>query len=264
MVMDPMMSESEHRTAKRFIIGLFGMLFLVAGGVWMLLNFTDPHEYPVLSVKVEGNAPHVDQNVIKHVIENESRVGYFNLDVDAIREQIEQAPWVASAEVRRDVPNFGLHLFITQRKPVALWNDAAMVADDGTVFFPHQLQMENTNRDAWREFFGQLPQLSGAEGRGTASLEMYYQYSSLLQPLGLAIKSLDIDQRRAVVLQLQNGLNLKLGSLHMRERLQRFAKVYMQYIKPQLWQVAAIDLRYANGFAISYKDRLQAVIPGEE
>ena len=59
--------------------------------------------------------------------------GFFGQDADIIREQIETMPWVKGAVVRKMWPN-KLSIWVTEYKPVAIWNESDFLSDDGVVF----------------------------------------------------------------------------------------------------------------------------------
>ena len=75
----------------------------------------------------------------------------------------------------------------------------------------------------------------------------------MLAPLGLNVTRLQLSERRAWRMTLNDGLELRLGRDGVERRLQRFVEVYPGVLKQQLARIAAVDLRYTNGFAVQWK-----------
>jgi len=68
----------------------------------------------------------------------------------------------------------------------------------------------------------------------------------------LRIASLQLDARRAVQLQLDNGMQLAVGREERLARLQRFVKVYKKTLAQHAMQIRRVDLRYSNGMAVQW------------
>jgi cell division protein FtsQ len=51
----------------------------------------------------------------------------------------------------------------------------------------------------------------------------------------------------------EEGITINLGKEKIEARLQRFLSVLPRHLKSRIADVRAIDLRYSNGFAVSWK-----------
>jgi cell division protein FtsQ len=67
------------------------------------------------------------------------------------------------------------------------------------------------------------------------------------------VRALHIDSRGALDVELINGLKIKLGRQDVERRIDRLVSIYEQQILPRREQIQRLDLRYSNGFAVSWK-----------
>ncbi|MCK4494035.1 MAG: cell division protein FtsQ/DivIB [Methylococcales bacterium] len=75
----------------------------------------------------------------------------------------------------------------------------------------------------------------------------------ILSPYSLALKAFEVDKRRAWTLKLDNGMVLKLGQKKPLEKLNRFLVSLPILKKKRNRAIARVDLRYANGYAVTWK-----------
>jgi cell division protein FtsQ len=99
-----------------------------------------------------------------------------------------------------------------------------------------------------------LPLFGGPEGSAPQMLAYYREFTGLLSPLGRTPRVLTLSPRQAWQLRLDDGLILELGRDQpkhpLQERLQRFAATYGEALSRAKTAIAAIDMRYPNGFAL--------------
>ncbi len=216
---------------------------LVIGGVLSGLWFgLMPEELPVKRVKVESRLERIDAAELRAVIEPQVGAGLLNLDVEALRSSLEALPWVHRASVRRAWPD-AILVRVEEQRPLARWADGGLVNLDGVRFA--------APADAWQRA---LPLFAGPEGSQLQLSEHYREMSRMLSPLGLGIRELVLDERRAMSLQLDNGWRVLLGRERAYPRLLRFVRVYPRNLAPRQAEIAQIDLRYTNGFAVRWRD----------
>ena len=80
-----------------------------------------------------------------------------------------------------------------------------------------------------------------------------------LAKLGLKIKSLELSDRRASRIDLEDGTVLLLVRHFIAERLDRLVRAWPRILRENWSKVASIDLRYTNGFAV--KERTPSALP---
>lgn len=216
-----------------------GLLVGVIGTVvaWML----DPQNLPIRAVKVEGAFRHLDESELQRAVSTRIAGGFFGVDIDAIRTAVSERPWVDAVQVRRMWPD-RLHIQITEHEPMARWGSDGLVDVNGVWFGAEQ-----------EPFTRKLPELLGPKGFERQLAQRYRQLSERLQPAGLRPARLVVTERRAWRMTLDNGIELRLGRGDVDALLGRFARVYPRALAESATRIAAVDLRYTNGFAVRWK-----------
>ena len=215
-----------------------GLLMIALPGLWWVLDtLTDPRFMPVSAVRVEGEFKHQTRAQLHTAISGYAAGGFFSVDVDAVRRAALGLPWVASASVRRVWPD-ALQVAVIEHQPVARWGTSALLNDQGMVFAP-----------PIDSFPPGLPLLTGPSGLEASMLERMAKINSTLQPLRQQVQGMTLDERRAWSVTLNNGVELLLGREEMDARVQRYVYAYPSALALRVTQLAAVDLRYTNGFA---------------
>lgn len=221
---------------------LLFLAVLIGGGAWGTQQLLDPQQFPLRTVRIESQLQHVAQATIRDAVSPHVDAGFLGVDVDAVRDGLEALPWIEHATVRRAWPD-KLVIRVTEQRPLARWGKEALLNIRGEVFEP---QID--------ERFGSLPLLRGPLDTNRMVAEQYVAMQEMLKPLGLTITHMSLNQRRAMSLRLDNGLQLGLGRQDTDLRLLRFVQVYPQVLEPRLKAIDSIDLRYTNGFAVRWRD----------
>lgn len=238
------------RLGLRWSISALGFVILVCLFLIASELATDPRRFPVLNVDVEGTLDYTDRERLSSAVELHTKLGFYGMDVDDIRADVENLPWVAQAHIRRVWPA-RLLISIEEHEPAARFNDNALVSKGLELFKPPQLEKDNPQYLQWRANFASLPELAGVEGRHEFILDAYRQYNLALSRFGVSVDSLIEDERHSQTLELSNQITLRIGYEAHELRLQRFIDVYERLVVPLDGQPAAFDMRYSNGFALS-------------
>jgi cell division protein FtsQ len=219
------------------------LLAVVFGGVvWGAQRLLDPEQFPLRTVRIESPLEHVSQETIRETVWPHVKAGFLGVDVDAVRDGLEALPWIQSASVRRAWPD-KLVLRVTEQRVLARWGNDALVNMRGELFQPPA-------ETSWER----LPLLRGPRESNRVVAEQYVAMQGMLEPLGLTISHMSLNERRALSMRLDNSLQLELGRNDTDLRLLRFVRVFPQVLKPQLAAIDSIDLRYTNGFAVRWLD----------
>jgi cell division protein FtsQ len=206
-----------------------------------LVNYLGKATYfPIQEVKIVG-AQRSDHNEIQHLILPLVSRGFFGVDVGEIKERIAQAPWVSHLMVRRIWPNQVL-IQITEKIPVARWNDHTLLGSQGELFHPTEASIPQ-----------HLPNFIGPEGDHVRMLSYYQKINNLLYPLHFKILSLEFTPYSIWRITFDNGIKLTTGHKGVLASLDRFVKLYPKVVGDRLDRVEYIDLRYSNGIAVKWK-----------
>lgn len=233
-------AESRGRFVLLFrVLVVTGVLGVVLWGGRELFN---PELLPLRTVRIDSPLEQVEQAEIREAVNTHVGAGFLGVDVDAIRNALEELPWVEQAEVRRVWPD-KLVIQVTEHRPLARWGSDALLNMRGEEFKPR-------NAADWER----LAQLRGPNGTQRMVAEQYVDLQEMLRPLALMITHLAVDERRAVSLRLDNGLHLGLGRQDAGERLRRFVRIYAKVLHPRINEIDRIDLRYTNGISVHWRE----------
>ena len=202
--------------------------------------------FPLKQVVVSVPLKQVTLAQIEYAAQSSLTGNFFTVNLDGVRSAFEKLPWVRKTSVRRRWPD-GLELAIEEHVAAARWHnsddESRLVNEQGEVFAA-SLPADQPS----------LPLFGGPEGSSALMLARYREFTELLAPLGRVTRGVMLSARQAWQLRLDDGLVLELGrdqAKHpLHERLQRFTGIYREVQKRARTSIAAIDMRYPNGFAL--------------
>jgi cell division protein FtsQ len=229
-----------------------------------------PEFLNIEAMQVYGELNWVDREQLNKAVQPYLDSNFFSADLNGIKQTVEALPWVASASVRREWPN-QLQITISEHQPVARWKDGALINDKGELFEPAEIpdQMakalvqlqgpENTYQELFAIYQELRPLFETTEFVQQES-STFAKKESTTGPLieGLIISKVYMNQRRALGIELQSGIHVIFGrmnaSMDLYSAATRFLKAFTSNLKEQAGQIAVVDLRYTNGFAVEWKN----------
>lgn len=208
-------------------------------------HLSNPQTLPVNKIRVHGAFVNVDEAMLHRAIASVIAGGYFNVDVERVREVVEQLPWVSKASVRRVWPDT-LSVSVIEQKPVAVSNKYGLINANGEIFKPLSKRVEKS-----------LPVFEGTINSNKLMLSKYHEMNKLLVTINRKISYLKLDARHALELKLDNGLQVVLGRGDISHRLERLTRIYNKILSARISDIEKIDLRYTNGMAIGWKKNIK-------
>ncbi|MEM7250452.1 MAG: FtsQ-type POTRA domain-containing protein [Pseudomonadota bacterium] len=240
------------RSRRRPILGATVVLGLVVGAA-VFLPWRDLHPgriaelYPLGAIRVGGELNKVSRDDIANAIAPHLGGGFFDIDVDRVRDAAQSLAWVSHASVRRVWPD-SLQLAVIEHDAVARWARGGLLNDRGDAFSPLASSAP-----------ADLPLLGGPVGTEYTVLERYRQLNQIFGPiLGRAVELIRSEQDiwRGV---FPGGVVLVWDEARWSD-LHAFRDVYDTLLKPFSANLAKIDLRYPNGFAVQWKDNQRPLL----
>jgi len=211
----------------------------VAGLFWTLRLVLDQ---PLTRVEISGRFQRVQPLDVEKAVRGEvGKQGLVSVDLDAISRAVRQIPWVDRARVARAWPQ-GLRVEVIEQVPVARWGEEGLVNARGERFV-------NDSRHLPPE----LPVLQGPQGYEAQMTERYLALQPRLVEAGMRLARMQLDERGAWELQLDNGVTLRLGRQHLDARFDRFMQAASRVVAARAAEIAYVDLRYSSGFAIGWR-----------
>jgi cell division protein FtsQ len=227
------------------LLGL-AALALLSSGVWWLAQRPT---FTLKTIRVDGTAEaqlrRVNALTIRSTALPRIRGNFFTANLDAVRAAFESVPWVRKATVRREWPNT-LLVTIEEHEPLATWGeDGRLVSVKGDVF--------TANLDEAEED-GELPEFAGPDGSAPEVVLRYAELRKWFEPLGLAPDAVQLSDRYAWKVRLDNGVTVELGREQnpatLQERVSRLVSVYPQLVASLQDRIESVDMRYPNGLAL--------------
>ncbi len=222
-----------------FKISSRSIIFLML--VLIISQFNLADYFPIRKIRVYG-VNRLDQVEVQNALSPLVDHGFFTINVDYIHDRLKQIAWIADLHVRRVWPD-QIVIRLSEKDPVAYWNDNTLLSQNGEVFSPKQ--------ESWPTG---LPKFSGPEGQQLFMLKNFLDMNRLLLPLHAKISYLELTPFLTWKLKLDNGITMQAGHKDVLTRLNQFVKVYPKIIGTRVNDVDYIDLRYANGFAVRWKE----------
>ena len=243
-----------------FVIGMAGLAIVVAVLVFAGKRTADPRSFPVNEVEVAGTLDYTDRDSLRERVISHSNVGFYSLDLDAIRTDIKRMPWIAEAHIRRISPD-RLSIEAFEHEPAARWNNDALISKRFELFVPPQLASDSVQRAEWSMYFSQFPQLRGAAGRHETVLAAFRRYQNVLDNASHQVRIVGLleDDRHSQTVVLENEVSVRLGATDQDIRMNRFAEIYQLLVPDFNGQAVKFDMRYRNGFAVTQPGSPRAI-----
>jgi cell division protein FtsQ len=215
-------------------------LAAVLGGVATLAVFLDQ---PIQRVLISGRFQRVSPGDIERAVKERVRgAGLISVDLDGVRRAVAALPWVDTASVQRSWPR-GLSVTVVEQVAAARWGESGLLNTRGELF-----------ASAATHIPPELARLSGPEGSQALVAARYLAAQGRLVEAGLHLTALRLDERGAWELDLANGITVRLGSRQIDERFERFMITAIKLIGQRADDIAYVDMRYSNGFAIGWRN----------
>ena len=227
------------------LVGLGVGAYFAAKPLWPYVD------RPIARVAVEGELNYVTPKTVQERIEPYVTASFLKLDLDSMRRDLEALPWISEAQVRRVWPD-QVVVTLQEQLPIARWGDEALLNSQGRAFAPNEVAN-----------YQHLPQLGGPIRAQEAVMRQYQLLNQMLRPLGLKIAQLELRERGSWFLSTQaddsgRSIEVLLGRDHVMDKMRRFITLYDKALKDQMTNIARIDLRYAHGLAVAWRDPVAA------
>lgn len=216
-----------------------------------LVNSKVTESLPIRYVRTEGVFQYLSKDEIKAALLPLVTTSIFDADVQKIHETVTQSPWVKSASVERVWPD-AIDIKVQERKAYVRWGQNGLLTENGELFTP-----SNVNQ------FQSLLLLEGPKNQEAKTLEIMKGVETALADQALKMAEFKINDRAAWKIKLQAGLEIVLGRTAQLQKLQRFLDTFPLLGKEKIAAMQVVDLRYPNGYAVSWKPGMEAIDWGQ-
>lgn len=227
--------------ATLLLVATFSSFAVVA--LVMIDQLYSPTVFVIDQLQIRGSFKHLKPQQIEAVVKQKPVGNFFSIELDEIKQRVEQLPWVQYARVRREWPN-SLLIHVVEQEAVMRWQSDRWVNSLGQI-----IDLPITHA------LSKLIVLSGSEKDSRRMLHTAKQWAALLERNGLTLIGFTLSNRQAVSLTLkeisrQTPFELMLGRTEIEQRLARFLVLFEQQYKNGDQRLLRVDARYPDGLAI--------------
>jgi cell division protein FtsQ len=199
-------------------------------------------DLPVRQLDIEGRFQRVTKLEILAAAQPALRESFLTLDLEDIRHRVAAIDWVDTVRLRRVWPDT-LKISYEEHRAAASWGDDGLLNTRGELFAS----------DVRREY-PELPRLAGPDGSHRRVAATYLAVRDRLTRANLILESIEMDARGAFSIGLAGGISVRIGRDDVDGRIDRFFAAAMPTLAGDLDRIEYIDLRYANGFAVGWRE----------
>jgi cell division protein FtsQ len=235
---------------SRFLIRCFMVMACIGILVWL----SQRPVFVLRQVWVEPVAgktlSHIKKSLVKQQVLETVQGNFFSVKLEGVKRGFESMPWVRHANVRRVWPN-GLVISIEEQTPFGTWSGTQsnqLMNIHGELFTGRVSEVGDSMT---------LIDFDGPEDSSQEVMRLYQKANAWFKAWDTDVKSLSLSERYAWHVKLSNGMKIEFGREEensdktlTEERIARLFKYWPQVQEKWANRVDAIDLRYANGFAV--------------
>lgn len=191
--------------------------------------------FAIEEIVIGGDVSHVTREQVETIVVDELRGTFFSVDLANARAAFEKLPWVRRVEIRRRWPN-RLDVIVEEHREIARWGSSALMNTHGEIF-------EGASNK-------RLPILEAPDGTHAEVANVFSKFNEVLARIDRRVQRLELSERRAWRLYLDDGTRIELGREGVVARLEGFVGAYGRSVASLQGGTRYVDLRYANGFAV--------------
>ena len=251
MLMSPLWNHADRmQKLSRFLMRCFVVMAVIGLLVWL-------SQRPVFTLKqiqiepVAGQTlKHINKAMVKRQVVETVQGNFFSVRLEDVKRGFESMPWVRHANVRRVWPN-GLIVSIEEQQAFGTWDGSdsnTLINKYGELFTGRVSEVGDNTR---------LIDFHGPDDAGKEVMSLYEKANNWFKPWGAEVTSLALTERYAWHIKLSNGMKVEFGRDEessdknlTEERVARLFKYWPQVQEKWANRIDAVDLRYANGFAV--------------
>jgi len=239
-------------SGNNVVKGALFLLFILVPVLLMVRLIMNPGTFPIRTVSIAGEFRHLSPQVLKAGVTDVVRGGFFDVNVETIQKTLLQNPWVNKVTVQRVWPD-GLKVQVTERIAIARWKDQGLLGHDSVFFAP-----------AAETYPSDLPVFSGPDKSHKLLLDRYNLITGLLKNMNLKVVALNLNARGAFDFTLSNGIKVIVGRNRIEKRIAIFAQYVWPALRDKFWKISGVDMRYTNGFVVSWKGDTEKIVETEK
>lgn len=228
----------------RFIAWTLALALVALPVVAVVNGWVGAERFPLRKLRVTSQFERVDPQLLRQTVMPYAKQGFFAVQLDDAQNAVSKLPWVDRAEVRKHWPDV-LEIRLIEHAPFARWGKDRLLSQQGRLLPIKGIDVPKG-----------LPQLDGPDTRTADVVALYNESKAMFASTGVDVLGIALDPRGSWSLTLGNAAQVVVGrgDEDARLRLSRFSRLLPRLLAQQQRPLRRADLRYTNGFALSWGD----------
>ena len=227
---------------------VFALMALVVWGMRQeIVRDKVTESLPIRYVRTEGVFQYLSKEEIKTALMPLVMTSIFDANMQLIHETVAKLPWVKNAAVERVWPDT-IDIKVNERKAYVRWGQDGLLTEYGELFKPSNVGQ-----------FQSLLLVEGPKEQEAKTLEIMKGLKIALEDQALELAEFKVNDREAWEIKLKTGLGILLGRTGQLKKLQRFLDTLPVLGQEKIAAMQVVDLRYPNGYAVSWKPDIEPI-----
>ena len=208
-------------------------------------NYSDKYQYSLSVVNING-LNNINEDEILNLIKPYKGSSIFLIPIKKIANKISQNNWVKSINIKSNYKDT-IEINIDESKPIGIYTTGIQ-----NILFSDDLKiLENIANNEKR-----FSALIKFEGKNSLHESIKLIDSFPDDFIQYVDKAFLINQRRWD-LELKNSILLKLPENNIKEALENYKKIYINFSNEELIEIESIDLRMKKKIILKYKESIK-------
>ena len=208
-------------------------------------NYSDKYQYSLSVVNING-LNNINEDEILNLIKPYKGSSIFLIPINKIAKKISQNNWVKSINIQSNYKDT-IEINIDESKPIGIYTTGIQ-----NILFSDDLKiLENIANNEKR-----FSALIKFEGKNSLHESIKLIDSFPDDFIQYVDKAFLINQRRWD-LELKNSILLKLPENNIKEALENYKKIYINFSNEELIEIESIDLRMKKKIILKYKESIK-------
>ena len=208
-------------------------------------NYSDKYQYSLSVVNING-LNNINEDEILNLIKPYKGSSIFLIPIKKIANKISQNNWVKSINIQSNYKDT-IEINIDESKPIGIYTTGIQ-----NILFSDDLKiLENIANNEKR-----FSALIKFEGKNSIHESIKLIDSFPDDFIQYVDKAFLINQRRWD-LELKNSILLKLPENNIKEALENYKKIYINFSNEELIEIESIDLRMKQKIILKYKENIK-------
>ena len=208
-------------------------------------DYSDKYQYSLLVVNING-LNNINEDEILNLIKPYKDSSIFLIPIKKIAKKISQNNWVKSINIQSNYKDT-IEINIDESKPIGIYTTGIQ-----NILFSDDLKiLENIANNEKR-----FSALIKFEGKNSIHESIKLIDSFPDDFIQYVDKAFLINQRRWD-LELKNSILLKLPENNIKEALENYKKIYINFSNEELIEIESIDLRMKKKIILKYKESIK-------